>query len=396
MHGYLKWALLIVALIDVGSPIWFAICVNNASAGEIGVVAPQAGSESSIDETPPNDSLTLDTIIRSMQTWQSKLQALAIVYAFQEGFQRSAYYLDSPSLERVILQDYRFANGRTQFFSSTCSIGLTLCTDVGPITYLDDQVYVKWWSRARLAQEISVPLVLASGNYFQSDCEWLQAVAFWPDKERPPRVNDFFLPEALMSNPYIVLTEREEIDGVSCVVVQREDIDRVWLDPLLGYVPRRRQWRPRVGKALIRRAHDFELWDFRELLDDVWMPWMTRREMLTETTEGSLTTVSVAHTIVGSIRTDIKVNCPEYLPGTIVSTEEGTDVPRTRVLPGGEELLDEVASRIRCDPLATPEGESVTLFACSAAVIFVILLGCVARVRRRSASCYGCVGNGPE
>ncbi|HEX7377809.1 MAG TPA: hypothetical protein VF278_11885 [Pirellulales bacterium] len=291
---------------------------------------------------------TISEITRAMAAWQRQLQRFAVVYAYREEFLRRGYSDDNLSLRRNLIRDFRYDLGRLHSFGATVSVGTAPTDRRPPITFLDESRYVKWWPRSRLAREVDVAAVLARGGDFIRDCEWLESLGFFPDKAHRPKHDGFFLPEAFQRAEYFVRPEWEEVDGARCRVVELRGIDRVWLDPDIGFMPRRREWRPPSGGSTIYRAHNFECSDFRRFGENLWLPWLTRREMLmhVDTERSVLAPVLIAHTIVGMLSESADVRPPTYLPGTVVTEDRDGTVLIARILPGGEDTLDEVIARI--------------------------------------------------
>lgn len=296
------------------------------------------------DEAAP----THDEIVAAMWRWQAKLNTFAVVYAYREEMVRGAYYRTNVDRTRVVLQHFQFGRGEMAFFSGAASIGRLPARGMPPIQYMDDGVYIKWRPLSRLAREVDVRNAARSGGGLVPVCEWLEGFGFFPAKDRLPEGEEFFLPEALSENSYTIFPERENVGGVLCWRVERDGIDRLWLDPETGFTVRLRHWRPPRGRSVVYRAHNFECWDYREIVPRVWLPWMSRREVLmpTDDAPNDLTTVMVSHAIVGEVRHHAEVHRPSYLPGTIVTAQKGDDVTIARVLPGGEEILDEVVGRL--------------------------------------------------
>ncbi len=81
-----------------------------------------------------------------------------------------------------------------------------------------------------------------------------------------------FLPEFLQVNRsnYRLLPDREEVDGVSCCVLEWAGMDRVWIDPEHGFAIRRRAYHWGPGDQL-----KYEIFnrDFREVKPGLWLPF---------------------------------------------------------------------------------------------------------------------------
>ena len=67
-----------------------------------------------------------------------------------------------------------------------------------------------------------------------------------------------------------VRPNEEQVDGAGCVVLEvplEEGTETIWLDPGLGYSPRK--WEVRVGNRLVWRRTNK---DFREFAPGCWLP----------------------------------------------------------------------------------------------------------------------------
>jgi hypothetical protein len=178
-------------------------------------------------------------------------------------------------------------------------------------------------------------------------CEFfLECTGWWPPGDRsqlPARESPFFLFEALADERCRVLPLQEKVGEAWCHVVERPGVDRLWLDPEIGFAPRRRQWYH--GHPTIRNI-EYTLSDYREAAPKVWIPWRLRRLVVNPTRRASEKPVGIEGEIEAVVvRAEVN-QVPEsrfrlaILPGTLIwDGDTGT----LRQVPGGLAFLDVVA-----------------------------------------------------
>jgi hypothetical protein len=178
-------------------------------------------------------------------------------------------------------------------------------------------------------------------------CEFfLECTGWWPpgDRSQPPvRESPFLLFEALADERCRVLLLQEKVGEAWCHVVERPGVDRLWLDPEIGFAPRRRQWYH--GHPTIRNI-EYTLSDYREAAPKVWIPWRLRRVIVNPVRGASGRPVGIeGETEAIVVRAEVN-QVPErrfrldILPGTLIW--DG-DTGIMRQVPGGLAFLDAVA-----------------------------------------------------
>jgi hypothetical protein len=175
---------------------------------------------------------------------------------------------------------------------------------------------------------------------------FLECLAWWPptDGTTPPGEQErFYLHDALRQPGCRVLPHQEKIDGAWCHVVERAGVDKVWLDPALGFAMRRREWA--VARPPLLCAH-YELSDYREARRRVWIPWRLRRVLYratgAATDSGGVVDKDVVCTMVRVEVNQVEDSIFRFAPppGTLV---EDRDTGEIRQVPGGAALLDAIA-----------------------------------------------------
>lgn len=293
--------------------------------------------------TPPR----IEEIIEGIRHWQQSLAVISVRYAYVEELNGGAYFHRKPGRTRTRLIDYRIAGRRLLSREATILVNNIPVTHNSPFVYVDDEVVVKWWPNGRWSLETPFKENGLSVKDFSWGCEWFEALGYLPQTSDAPIVGDFYLPFALEKHNYSIEESPQVIGDRQCWVLERDQIDRIWLDPTRGFVPVRREWRPTRDEQSVYRAHNFILWDYREIASGMWLPWITRREVLTDDINdpSRLRKDLVCNTYVGDIDLNDHAVRPDYLPGTVVTVQKGGRVERERLLPGGQELLDEIAAR---------------------------------------------------
>lgn len=81
---------------------------------------------------------------------------------------------------------------------------------------------------------------------------------------------EFHLPGCILADQpeWTTTADSESIDGFSCVVIQNEEKDKIWLDPKLGYACRRREMKDDLGRPVREWQHS----DFKEFVPGLWLP----------------------------------------------------------------------------------------------------------------------------
>lgn len=84
------------------------------------------------------------------------------------------------------------------------------------------------------------------------------------------------IPDAFGLGGYIVLSDREEVDGASCVVVRSPGRETFWLDPKISYGLRRREQLDPESKLVKNRWTNR---DWKEVKPGIWLPQTCLREL---------------------------------------------------------------------------------------------------------------------
>jgi hypothetical protein len=179
---------------------------------------------------------------------------------------------------------------------------------------------------------------------------FLECLGWWPpeDTSRPPQGEQpFYLHQALDAPGYGVLPFQEEQGGALCHVVERPGVDRLWIDPGIGFALRGRLRFAGQPPAL---AAGYEMSDFREAAPGIWLPWRVREIVYRGPPRPGGDGPQVEHEVVGSV-VRVQVNdVPEELfhftppPGTLI---QDRDAHKTWQVPGGLSFLDDVVTLAR-------------------------------------------------
>lgn len=105
------------------------------------------------------------------------------------------------------------------------------------------------------------------------------------DPQRASYDNDWFYPHCLRpaigARPkYRLADQTEAIDGASCVVVEAPGYDKLWLDPRLGYVARRREEYYGPETPILVNADSAA--EFTEAFEGIWLPRHWERTLFAE------------------------------------------------------------------------------------------------------------------
>ncbi len=144
------------------------------------------------------------------------------------------------------------------------------------------------------------------------------------------------LPRVLSDTRCRIARDLERVGGSWCYVIERPPVDRIWLDPSVGFAMRRREWRPEGFPT----ATTYELSDYREALPEVWLPWKIRRSAIDPHSGSSDRSTSVE---VRRIEVNADVDAGRFElapgPGTLVYD---ADANRYSQVKGGLHRLDEI------------------------------------------------------
>jgi len=178
----------------------------------------------------------------------------------------------------------------------------------------------------------------------------LECLGWWPEEDDRPPAPDAKAPPAFLRfvfaiPDYVLRQQPEAVEGHLCHVVEMPGLDRIWLDPQIGYAIRKREaWHP-VSKALLRRQTSSE---FREYPvsgpageQAVWFPARIRLDAAGKADAPS------EETGLDIVIEDLKINRVDDgvfkfvpPPGTLIADR---DTGKLRQVPGGLDLLDHSA-----------------------------------------------------
>lgn len=193
-----------------------------------------------------------------------------------------------------------------------------------------------------------------------------------------------FLPDFLRQNRsyYRVLPTAEEVDGKKCWVVEWPGMDRIWVDPLLGYAARRRAYCWGPGKAL--KLEIFNK-DYRNVGNGLWLPFA-------QIVDKYASVVAENPSIWGKVTciTEYKVESIEFdkltdaffdihlPPGTVVLDQ----VRHFEYVVPDAELADPFANAIHDVRIATRPWWAYLLIAINLGVLVFIMLAIYIRAAR--------------
>lgn len=218
------------------------------------------------------------------------------------------------------------------------------------------------------------------------DDDYLRMCGWWPNDDEPSTEadSDFAIHlRFVVENPhYALLADAESVDGHSCCVVENSGVDRLWLDPALGYAIRKREIYDERGRVRHRSCvKSFQRCDLTGKTNEqasVWMPTRIFNEFKTDDANvrsDSRTGLAKAEIVVQWVSVN-SVDDQSFRfippPGTLVYDR---DVNSWRQIPGGRDLLDENIAieqerrRIERPTSAPPGFETYLLMVCVAALV---------------------------
>lgn len=291
-------------------------------------------------------------VAAGMAASREKISDFHIIYSNVIDSANSPDFRSDSAISRGYMREFAFKGETIGLRNQSIDLGYRPNRSIPPRTFLDDRTYVKWWPEHRLARVRSVPDSARRGAEFVRDDPWLQAISFWPSRSHAPtELKAFYLPGAFADHDYRLLQAPEEVDGFPCVVVERPGKDKVWIDAGYGFAVRRRRWRAEASGGEPEKLYLYESRDFREERPGVWLPWRTHITVSVPPESGSpsFEPAMISQLLVGSLEVngvEDRSLRPEYLPGTIVTTEAtGSEAESVEILAGGEDLLDEWVAR---------------------------------------------------
>lgn len=178
----------------------------------------------------------------------------------------------------------------------------------------------------------------------------VECLGWWPsdDSASPPKWSSpFFLHEALADPSCRIAPKEEQIDGAWCCVVERPGVDRLWIDPAVGFLPRRREW---MHGRPSEKAITYELSDYREASRGMWIPWRMIRTTFNPGAippdAGSVPAEKVEASLIKSDVNRVPMEQFQFKPKPgVLMCDAATD--KVQQVPGGLEFLDEVVEMAR-------------------------------------------------
>jgi hypothetical protein len=284
--------------------------------------------------------------------------------AIREGIRQARLRLRDLLVEYLF--NYRLLNGQL-----STSTSRTVLATRGPLRYIrlthfDDRMpeelditeneafftgktYDVFYRRSRYYETLKENPERSRSGPLRGDL-FLESLGWWPpeDTTRPPQgQHPFYLHQALDEPGYVVLPFQEEHGGALCHVVERPGVDRLWIDPEIGFALRGRLLFTGQSPRLVTR---YELSDFRQAGPGIWVPWRLQRVAYKGVAQQGGEGPQVQHDDLCSV-VRVQVNdVPEELfrftplPGTLI---QDRDANKTWQVPGGLSFLDEVAAIAR-------------------------------------------------
>ncbi len=179
----------------------------------------------------------------------------------------------------------------------------------------------------------------------------LECLGWWPpgddslpaNQERP-----HYLHLVVDDKDCRVSPDQGSVDGHPCRVIELAAgdaiVDRIWVDPALGFAVRRREkYEPGSGQPRVR----YELSDHREVGLGIWLPWRIRRTSFEPGKAGDPPTARevtalVEHSAVNHVAPSAFKFVPP--PGTLTQDRDTGELSQT---PGGLEFLDETIGTLK-------------------------------------------------
>jgi hypothetical protein len=181
----------------------------------------------------------------------------------------------------------------------------------------------------------------------------LDCMGWWPENDDSPvnpDVREAAMPLrfALELSDYVLNPELEVVDGHRCCVLESPALDRLWLDPQIGYAIRKRETFDPASGVMLRRQLSSE---FRRYEADVagrqafWIPLRTRLEL--RNAGADLSESRGYDIVIEEVRVNEVDNCAFDFtppPGTLIQDRDSGKVYQ---VPGGIDLLDNTVALAR-------------------------------------------------
>ena len=198
--------------------------------------------------------------------------------------------------------------------------------------------------------EVSLRALHSNTVWKLKDDEYLDFSGWWPSDDEPSSAADSRIAAHLrfvLKNPHYSLHDQmEPVNGRPCYVVQHPGVDRLWLDPAIGFAIRKREFYDEVGMTMVRRsATAFQRYDVFDAAGQhraIWLPTHIAVEYRTgDTLRDEPVFLTTADFRVESLSVnDVQESDLSFTPpaGTLVYNRDNNT---TRQIPGGRNLLDE-------------------------------------------------------
>lgn len=317
---------------------------------------------------PPLPAATIDQILTGAEARQARIKNVRVTY----------------SMEYTKLLDLPETGGKRVFDPQVVTFA-----------FAGDRCYVKMASSAKGKPNQAIELSfdgLKTFTYFSgqlnaadgknSSCdgdiycgEFLNIPL--GDRERTQPGLYWYFPPCLRmhSSRYFVHAQMDQIDGHACYVLEYPKFDKIWLDPDLGFVIRRReQFNPMDDRAV--RTATWKPGDFVQAEPGLWVPMSGLREEFSAAT--NLPQFWDRKYVEARVKVmDLKLNQVtdqdfeiEIPPGTIVGSEKGV----YRIKGDKAILLDELEHAARDELWAPSRWPSALTIGGAAAVVLVLCL----------------------
>ncbi len=261
--------------------------------------------------------------------------------------------------------------------------------DLNHITQILTQTSFDYFVHNSRYYEVSRNARQSAAAWKLKDDEYLEFCGWWPSEDDPPSQPDAEVAIHLrfvLENPhYSLLEPPESVEGHPCVVLDNPGIDRLWLDPELGFVIRKRELYD--DKGAVRNRKIVQEFQPRQVVDasneslTIWFPtrlmveYQDEQAVRDRSPSLKVAMFHVEELTVNELEDDRFVFTPP--PGTVVYNKDDNSVQQ---LPGGYDLLDENIAqereRKRLESNVRPMIKSSSMGGVSALFVVVGLLLC--------------------
>jgi hypothetical protein len=315
-----------------------------------------AGGESgSTERSTLADEASLKAIQAAIERTQKRMSNVSVLYSqVLRSVGTPEYNGNWSEVTNLILMTHK--NNNFRHIISPCSNWNSAVPDYklsdSSYRYIKDNTDTKWWPRPRLAfiSELS-----RSSQMMDWTDLYFEFIGIWPSATHLPNTESFFFLDQVINGITSRIDSIQYVDGDPCVVVANGN-DLLWFNSHKGYALCQRQRLTSNPDGTIQRR-DYRLGCFREVSPDVWLPFFcsltesyAKPNQASEPTASQSTHESMAsqsiqilvHSIVLDNKDDHTFEV-ELRPGTII---RDTTAGNPKILPGGEELIDETLALI--------------------------------------------------